>query len=68
MQIQRIPFVMLTLATGLIAVDSASAQRRYMSVKDPADFRIGDPLYSGPQPGEQLRGFSVIASDSNRPR
>lgn len=59
MQIQRIPFVMLTLATGLIAVDSASAQRRYLNVKDPAEFRIGDPVFSGPQPGEQLRGFSV---------
>ena len=59
MQIQRIPFVMLTLAMGLIAVDSASAQRRYLNVKDPAEFRIGDPVYSGPQPGEQLRGFSV---------
>ena len=59
MQIQRIPFVMLTLATGLIAVDSASAQRRYLNVKDPAEFRIGDPVYSGPQPGEQLRGFPV---------
>ena len=59
MQIQRIPLVMLTLAMGLIAVDSASAQRRYLNVKDPAEFRIGDPVYSGPQPGEQLRGFSV---------
>jgi Ca2+-binding EF-hand superfamily protein len=59
MQIQRIPLVMLTLAMGLIAVDSASAQRRYLDVKDPAEFRIGDPVYSGPQPGEQLRGFPV---------
>ena len=67
MQIQRIPFVILTLAMGLITLGSVSAQRRYLNVKDPADFRIGDPVYSGPQPGEQLRGFSVIpASRSNR--
>jgi hypothetical protein len=59
MQIQRIPLVVLTLATGLIAVDLASAQRRYLNVKDPAEFRIGDAVFSGPQPGEQLRGFSV---------
>ena len=59
MQIQRIPFVILTLAMGLITLGSVSAQRRYLNVKDPADFRIGDPVYSGPQPGEQLRGFPV---------
>jgi len=40
-----------------IAVVSVDAQE---VVKDPADFLVGAPVYSGPQPGEQLRGFSVI--------
>jgi hypothetical protein len=40
-----------------IAFVSADVQE---VVKDPADFLVGAPVYSGPQPGEQLRGFSVI--------
>ena len=32
-------------------------------VKDPADWRLGlgEPVYSGPQPGETLKGFSIAS-------
>ena len=30
-------------------------------VKDPADWHLGPPVFSGPQPGETLKGFSVVS-------
>jgi hypothetical protein len=47
-------------ALAVVSIDAHEAAAAAEVVKDPADFLVGAPVYSGPQPGEQLRGFSVI--------
>ncbi|HIG15640.1 MAG TPA: hypothetical protein EYQ32_14480 [Gammaproteobacteria bacterium] len=47
-------------ALAVVSMHPHEAAAAAEMVKDPADFLVGAPVYSGPQPGEQLRGFSVI--------
>ena len=52
--------LVIAILTAVLSTDAEAATAYVYEVKDPADFLVGDPVYSGPQPGEQLRGFSVI--------
>lgn len=64
MKTNRLLLVILTLTTGLVAMGSLSAQET-PAVKDPAGFRLGKKVFSGPQPGEKLKGFPVIPPSRN---
>ena len=52
--------LVIAILTAVLSTDAEAATAYVHKVEDPADFLVGGPVYSGPQPGEKLRGFSVI--------
>ncbi len=57
--------LVIAIWTAVLSADAEDASAYVQEVKDPAGFRLGEPVYSGPQPGEKLRGFSVIPPRRN---
>jgi hypothetical protein len=65
--IRTTTLLVIALCTAVLSADAQEFKSRHVhKVEDPADFLVGDPVYSGPQPGEKLRGFSVIPPRRNR--
>ena len=58
--IRTTTLLVIAIWTAVLSADAEAAPSYVHKVEDPADFLVGDPVYSGAQPGEKLRGFSVI--------
>jgi hypothetical protein len=58
--------LVIALCTAVLSTDAEAASPYVYKVEDPADFLVGDMVYSGPQPGEKLSSFSVIPPRRDR--
>jgi hypothetical protein len=57
--------LVIAILTAVLSAGAEAASAFVHKVEDPADFLVGDPVYSGPQPGEKLRGFPVTPQRRN---
>ena len=63
--IRTTTLLVVAILTAVISADAEAGSAFVHKVEDPADFLVGDPVYSGPQPGEKLRGFPVTPQRRN---
>jgi len=59
--------LVIAIFTAVLSADAQEFRSRHVhKAEDPAKFRVGEVAeYSGPQPGEKLRGFTVIPPRRN---
>jgi hypothetical protein len=57
--------LVMALCTAVTSAEEPFKSKHLHKAEDPAKFQVGDPVYSGPQPGEKLRGFTVIPPRRN---
>jgi hypothetical protein len=58
--IRTTTLLVIAICTAVLSTDAEAASPYVYKVEDPADFLVGDPVYSGPQPGEKLRGSPLF--------
>ncbi len=63
--IRTTTLLVMALCTAVASAEEPFKSRHLHKAEDPAKFQVGDPVYSGPQPGEKLRGFTVIPPKRN---
>ena len=59
--------LVIALCTAVVSAEEPYKSPLVHKAEDPTKFQIGDPIYSGPQPGEKLRGFTVLPLKRNHP-
>ena len=59
--------LLMALCTAVTSAEEPYKSGHVHKAEDPTKFQIGDPLYSGPQPGETLTGFTVNPLKRNYP-
>jgi len=57
--------LVMALCTAVTSAEEPRKSRHLHKAEDPDTFIVGERFYSGPQPGEKLRGFTVIPLKRN---
>ncbi len=52
--------LVMALCTAVASAEESRKHWHHHKAEDPNTFVVGERFYSGPQPGEKLRGFTVL--------